>query len=67
MPVDLTGILAWASHWFVCLGAPLAVLTLGRWAGEWLAEDMQLGLVAPVPTLVAVLVSVQITYNLIGG
>jgi len=67
MPADPTGVFAWAIHWVACLSSPLAILTLGRWAGEWLAEDMQLGLAAPVPTLVAILVSVQIAYSLIGG
>ena len=65
--MEAVEVVTWASHWASGLGLPLALLVLGRWVGEWLAEDMELGLVAPVPTLVALLVSVQLTRNLIGG
>lgn len=65
--MNLIEVGTWVAHWAGGLGLPLAVLVLARWASEWLAEDMELGLVAPVPSLVALIVSVQLARNLIGG
>ncbi|ADR37805.1 hypothetical protein Ocepr_2357 (plasmid) [Oceanithermus profundus DSM 14977] len=65
--MDLAGLASWLWYWASGLGPPLALLVLARWVGEWLALDMDLGPVAPIPPLVALLVSLQLTRHLIGG